>query len=56
MKEINSGQMANYLGRYAGTNDKEFVAECFQEYINKKTPSKYASLVGVIIDKYYLKH
>lgn len=56
MKEISSGQMVNYLGKYAATNDKEFVAECFQEYINKKTPSKYASLVGVIIDKYYLKH
>jgi hypothetical protein len=44
-----------YLGKYASTNMHEFMAEAFQEYKNKKSPSKYAKLVGEIVDKYYLK-
>ena len=44
-----------YLGTYASKNMAEFMAEAFQEYVNKKTPSKYAKLVGELVDKHYLK-
>lgn len=44
-----------YLGKYASTNMDEFLAEAFQEYRNRKTPSKYAKLVGELVDKHYKK-
>jgi hypothetical protein len=40
-----------YLGNYAGTNANEFVAEAFTEYKLSANPSKYARLVGELIDK-----
>lgn len=33
----------------------EFMAECFQEYRNSSNPSKYAIIVGRIIDEYFKK-
>lgn len=43
------------LGRYASTNLDEFHAEAFTEYKLKKEPSKYAKMVGELIDKYFKK-
>lgn len=44
-----------FLGKYASKNADEFLAESFQEYRNRKSPSKYAKLVGDLVDKYYKK-
>lgn len=44
-----------YLGDYADTNIDEFLAEGFQEYKNRATPSKYAKQVGELVDKYFKK-
>ena len=33
----------------------EFFAEAFQEYKNRNSPSKYAKLVGELVDKYFKK-
>lgn len=46
---------AIYLGRYANTNNNEFMAEAFTEYQLNSTPSKYAIKVGKLIDEYFLK-
>lgn len=46
---------AIYLGRYANTNNNEFMAEAFTEYQLHSSPSKYAIKVGKLIDKYFLK-
>jgi Xaa-Pro aminopeptidase len=43
------------LGQYANTNIDEFMAEAFTEYKLRSNPSKYATLVGKLIDKYFLK-
>jgi hypothetical protein len=42
-----------YLGGYASTNLNEFFAEAFTEYKLSSNPSKYAKLVGELIDKYF---
>lgn len=42
-----------YLGSYASQNPFEFMAEAFQEYWNRATPSKYALKVGELVDRYY---
>lgn len=42
-----------YLGNYADYNINEFIAEAFQEYCNCKKPSKYAEIVGKLIDEYF---
>jgi hypothetical protein len=45
-----------YLGEYGSIHDiDEFIAECFQEYKNYSAPTKYASEVGKLIDKYFKK-
>ena len=44
-----------HLGRYAGTNINEFMAEAFTEYKLSSSPTKYAKIVGKLIDKYYKK-
>lgn len=44
-----------YLGDYARTNIKEFMAEGFTEYKLKTNPSKYAQEIGLTIDKYFKK-
>lgn len=44
-----------HLGKYAGTNIDEFMAESFTEYKLHSKPSKYAKIVGELIDKYYKK-
>jgi hypothetical protein len=43
------------LGDYASTNIDEFMAEAFTEYRLSSNPSKYAVLVGKLIDKYFKK-
>jgi len=43
------------LGDYANTNIDEFMAEAFTEYRLSSNPSKYAVLVGKLIDKYFKK-
>lgn len=44
------------IGDYGTVNGiGEFMAECFQEYINSSKPSKYAKRVGRIIDSYFKK-
>ena len=43
------------LGDYASTNIDEFMAESFTEYRLSSNPSKYATLVGKLIDKYFKK-
>jgi len=40
-----------FLGRYANTNIDEFLAEAFTEYTLHSNPSKYARLVGELIDE-----
>jgi len=42
-----------YLGDYASTKLNEFMAEAFTEYKLKTNPSKYAKLMGELIDKYF---
>lgn len=44
-----------FLGKYANKNIDEFLAEAFQEYRCRKLPSKYARLVGELVDKHYKK-
>ncbi len=44
-----------YLGRYSETNIDEFHAEAFMEYKLSANPSKYAILVGNLIDKNFKK-
>ena len=43
------------LGDYANTNLNEFMAESFTEYKLSSNPTKYAILVGKLIDKYFKK-
>ena len=43
------------LGNYASTNLDEFMAEAFTEYQLSSNPSKYATLVGKLMDKYFKK-
>jgi hypothetical protein len=56
-KEINDpNKIANvFLGKYASTNDNEFLAEAFTEYKLSSNPSKYALEVGRLIDRYFKK-
>ncbi len=44
-----------YIGRYAMHSFDEFIAEAFTEYTLNSNPSKYAKLVGEIIDQYLKK-
>jgi hypothetical protein len=44
-----------YLGKYSETNIDEFHAESFMEYKLSANPSKYAKLVGKLIDKNFKK-
>jgi hypothetical protein len=44
-----------YLGKYADTNIDEFMAEAFTEYKLHSNPSKYARLVGELIDLFFKK-
>ena len=50
-----SGYNDIYLGSYSRTNVDEFFAEAWTEYHLSSTPSKYASEVGKIVNKYYAK-
>jgi len=56
-KEINDpSKIGNvFLGKYASTNDNEFLAEAFTEYKLSSNPSKYALEVGQLIDRYFKK-
>jgi hypothetical protein len=51
VKELNK----IYLGKYSETNIDEFHAEAFMEYKLSANPSKYAILVGNLIDKNFKK-
>jgi hypothetical protein len=42
-----------FLGEYSGRSIDEFLAESFQEYRNSSNPSKYAKLVGDLINKHF---
>ena len=62
-KEIN-GYLGNkqrdkaadiYLGKYASSNVNEFMAEGWTEYKLSSKPSKYATKIGKLIDKYFKK-
>jgi hypothetical protein len=44
-----------FLGRYANENIREFMAESFTEYKLKANPSKYAKIVGHLIDQFFGK-
>jgi hypothetical protein len=44
-----------FLGKYASTNIKEFMAEGFTEYKLSSNPTKYAMQIGKLIDKYFKK-
>jgi hypothetical protein len=44
-----------YAGKYADTNIDEFHAELFMEYKLTANPTKYAKLVGELIDKTFKK-
>ena len=44
-----------YIGKYALHNLDEFIAESFTEYTLNSNPSKYARLVGELIDEYLKK-
>ena len=44
-----------FMGRYGNSNIDEFLAEGFTEYNLNSTPSKYARLIGNLIDEYYKK-
>ena len=44
-----------YLGTYANHDIDEFLAEAFTEYELSNKPSKYARLVGELVEKYYKK-
>jgi hypothetical protein len=44
-----------YLGQYANANIDEFMAEGFTEYKLNSNPSRYATEIGQLIDKYFKK-
>jgi len=44
-----------YLGLYSLKSIDEFVAEAFCEYKLNSKPSKFTTLVGELIDKYFKK-
>jgi hypothetical protein len=44
-----------YLGGYASENLNEFFAEAFTEYKLSSNPSKYARLIGELIDRHFKK-
>ena len=44
-----------YLGTYSRANLDEFFAEAWTEYHLSSTPSKYANMVGELVNKYYAK-
>lgn len=48
-----SGDPIDTVSKYARTNIKEFISECFAEYINSEKPREMATKVGKIIDKKY---
>lgn len=58
IETLNKKRAAAYeihLGDYASTNANEFMAEAWTEYKLSSNPSKYALLVGKLIDKYFKK-
>nr|AKH47393.1 hypothetical protein P12026_05 [uncultured marine virus] len=57
LKEANKIKQYNdiYIGRYALHSFDEFIAEAFTEYNLNSNPSKYARLVGEVMDQYLKK-
>ncbi len=50
----NIDEMATwYLGNYANNTVDEFMAEAFQEYKNCSNPTKYATAVGLLVDRFF---
>ena len=56
-RETNNYKSFNeiFLGKYAMKNVDEFMAECWTEYQLHSNPSKYARLIGELIDEFYKK-
>jgi hypothetical protein len=56
-REANNYKSFNeiFLGKYAMKNVDEFMAECWTEYQLHSNPSKYARLVGELIEEFYKK-
>ena len=52
-KEAYSRDKSISLGKYATTNNDEFVAECFAEALLSENPSEYAVRTKKLIDKYF---
>lgn len=56
---ISTGDMSSaskiLIGKYGHNNPSEFMAECFQEYRNSSNPSKYAKIIGKLLDSYFKK-
>jgi hypothetical protein len=55
-KDVNEQKFSDiFLGQYADTNIREFMAEGFTEYKLTANPSKYAKKIGLLIDKFFGK-
>ncbi len=56
---VSKGEMESaariLIGKYGHNIPSEFMAECFQEYRNSSNPSKYAKLIGELLDSYFKK-
>lgn len=59
-RSMTPGEMTNKVSRYAWDNSnpiegREFIAECWSEYVNNPTPRETAKAVGEIIEEEYRK-
>ena len=53
--KIEKAFRTNYLGDYSQTNVDEFFAEGFANYHLNSRPSKWASEIGKLVNKYFKK-
>lgn len=59
-RSMGTGEMTDAVSRYAWDNSnpiegREFIAECWSEYVNNPTPRETAKKVGEIIEEEYRK-
>jgi hypothetical protein len=52
-REALDGEIAQLVSNYAGTNIKEFIAECWAEALNNEKPRRFASEIAKIIRSEY---
>jgi hypothetical protein len=52
-REALAGGIAQLVSNYAGTNIKEFIAECWAEALNHENPRRFASEIAKIIRSEY---